>query len=424
MESDLAVWNGAMDISGEIRRRSGAGKRKKWWMGAGFGAVVLVLGGFWLIRDSGASPDVRNSVRLELKRGDMPLNVLGYGRLKSKDERFLASPLQGTVEEILVHPGEAVTKDTVVLRLSNSEIEGRVAAARAALAEAGFALKQRQAEQSSEITSSEVELAELEADLAGANVRQEAERLALEAGVISAVNFKATEFEVQKLKRVIALRRQQHERLRRGHAEDLKARHGLVEQLQVSLDVQLAIVDSMRVTARMNGVLKSLAVSPGQAVEAGHRLADVGGVDSLTAELFIAQRESTSVKSGAPVKISTDGGVIKGRVDRIDPVVADGRVRVEMALEAPLPANAKPELAVQGTIETGRLRNVVYVRQPPGVIANSKREVVLFPAGSDDEERRMLEFGAVSGGYAQVLKGASAGDSMVLVPNQPTTSSN
>ena len=293
----------AMDISGEIRGRSRSGKLKKWWVGAGFGAVALLFAFYWFAGASGATSDAQEGLRFEVKRGDMPLNVLGYGRLKSKDERYLASPLQATVEEILVRPGEAVTKDTVVLRLSNAEIEGRVSAARAALAEVEFALKQRQGEQSSEISSSEVELAELESDLAGAKVRQQAERQALDAGVISAVNYQYTEFQVQKLTRVIALRRQQHERLRRDHAEDLRARLKLVEQLQVSLDVQLAIVESMRVTARMDGVLKSLAVSPGQAVEAGHRLADVGGVESLTAELFIAQRESTAVKIGAPVSI-------------------------------------------------------------------------------------------------------------------------
>lgn len=411
----------AMDISGEIRGRSRSGKLKKWWVGAGFGAAALLFAFYWLAGDSGATSDAQEGLRFEVKRGDMPLNVLGYGRLKSKDERYLASPLQATVEEILVRPGEAVTKDTVVLRLSNAEIEGRVAAARAALAEVEFALKQRQGEQSSEISSSEVELAELESDLAGAKVRQQAERQALDAGVISAVNYQYTEFQVQKLTRVIALRRQQHERLRRDHAEDLRARLKLVEQLQVSLDVQLAIVESMRVTARMDGVLKSLAVSPGQAVEAGHRLADVGGVESLTAELFIAQRESTAVKIGAPVIINTDGGVIKGRVERIDPVVVDGRVRVEMTLDPRLPANAKPELAVQGTIEIGRLRNVLYVRQPPGVMSNTQYRAAVSPAGSDDEENRMLNFGVVSGGYAQVLSGVSAGDVMVLLPSNSTT---
>ena len=51
----------------------------------------------------------------------------------------------------------------------------------------------------------------------------------------------------------------------------------------------------------------------------------------------------------------------KARVSRIDPAAREGTFTVDAELTGPLPASARPDLSVDGTIELERLDNVLYV---------------------------------------------------------------
>ena len=49
---------------------------------------------------------------------------------------------------------------------------------------------------------------------------------------------------------------------------------------------------------------------------------------------------------------------------RIDPAAREGTFVVDVALTGPLPASARPDLSVDGTIELERLSDVLYVGRP------------------------------------------------------------
>ncbi|MFT4924253.1 MAG: multidrug efflux pump subunit AcrA (membrane-fusion protein) [Phenylobacterium sp.] len=59
----------------------------------------------------------------QIRQGDLAMQVDGYGKLKSKLQRLLSAPTNATVDEIVLKPGALVNAQSVILRLTNPDIE-------------------------------------------------------------------------------------------------------------------------------------------------------------------------------------------------------------------------------------------------------------------------------------------------------------
>src|SRR6476469_6995184 len=88
-----------------------------------------------LARLQPAPPTVERATVLEdtVKRGSIVRQVRGLGRLGPEDTRWIPAVTDGRVERILLHPGDHVTADSIILELSNPELEQEVLDARLAL---------------------------------------------------------------------------------------------------------------------------------------------------------------------------------------------------------------------------------------------------------------------------------------------------
>ena len=108
-----------MDIPREPTR-----SKKKWfYVGAGIASVVVIK--VALSRLGPAAPSVnKNTVYSDVvKRGEMVRRVRGPGTLVSEQIRWIAALTAGRVERRLVAPGERVDSTTVILVLSNPDVE-------------------------------------------------------------------------------------------------------------------------------------------------------------------------------------------------------------------------------------------------------------------------------------------------------------
>ena len=110
----------------DIARPSQAGKKKMLrilYGGAGILAVLLVTLG--LSRLKPAAPTVeRGSVWIDtVKRGPMLRQVRGLGTLVPEEIRWIPAETTGRVEKIVLRPGTPVKADTVILVLSNPQVE-------------------------------------------------------------------------------------------------------------------------------------------------------------------------------------------------------------------------------------------------------------------------------------------------------------
>jgi len=187
-----------------------------------------------------------------------------------------------------------------------------------------------------------------------------------------------------------------------------------VDRLRAIAAFQQNVVRSLEVPAGDSGVVSDLTLQLGQWVVAGTVLAKVVQAGRLKAVLQIPETQAKDVTIGQKAAIDTRNGIIPGRVVRIDPNAINGTVIVDVALDGSLPAGARPDLSVDGTIEIERLRDVLYTSRPANGQSNGK--IAMFKLTEDGRyaDRVQVQVGRASVSTIEIQRGLKVGDSVVL----------
>ena len=133
LDRESAGRSMAMDLA---RPPEVARQRRRRRIAAGLVLLLAVVGtSVALARLKPAAPTVDRGTAWidEVKRGTMLRQVRGPGVLTPNDIRWIPATTEGRVERIVVHPGTNVTSDTVVVELSNPQVEQEALAAESAL---------------------------------------------------------------------------------------------------------------------------------------------------------------------------------------------------------------------------------------------------------------------------------------------------
>src|SRR5205814_2233679 len=108
-------------ISPALRKR----RKVRRWFAFGSVAVALALVTVGLSKLHPAMPSVEKGSLYfgTVQRGEMVRQVRGNGSLVPEQIQFVQAETDGRVERILVQPGAIVTADTILMELSNPELE-------------------------------------------------------------------------------------------------------------------------------------------------------------------------------------------------------------------------------------------------------------------------------------------------------------
>ncbi len=379
---------------------------------AGLGAITVVVGGL----KPAAPPVDRAQVWTDaVKRGSMLRQVRGLGTLVPIDGGLvIPAETDGRVDQRLALPGTIVTPGTVLLVLSNPELEQgtidaewKVKAAVAELNNLKVKLESDRLTQQAAAATVETDAhtARLEADRDG-----ELARLGLTAD-IQAKKSAATADDLANRNQI------EKKRLDIG-LEAIKAQlavqEATVEQLRAMWELKKSQIADLRVKAGVAGVLQQVPVDVGQRVSAGAILAKVVQPEKLKAELKIPETQAKDVAIGQVASIDTRNGVIEGHVSRIDPAAVNGTVTVDVKLEGALPPGARPDLSVDGTIEIERLTDVLYVGRPTFGQPDSQISLFKLDADGKGASRVQVKLGRSSVNTIEIVEGLRVGDQVIL----------
>jgi len=351
-----------------------------------------------------------------VKRGPMLREVRGLGTLVPEDTLLIPATTDGRVQRILVYPGTPVKAETVVMILTSPELE-------TATLDAEFALKVAEADYANlKVTLQKANLdmqataAQVGADYNTAKLKADRDAALSKEGLYSEVDAKISAVTAEQLGGRFQL--EQKRMSINGEAEEaqLAAQKVKVEQLRAQYALKKSQLDQLNVKAGFDGTLQQLPtpVEVGQKVIAGTPLGKVAQPSHLKAELKIAETQVKDIVPGQPATIDTRNGIIEGRVSRIDPSVLNGTVTVDVALRGPLPAAARPDLSVDGTIQLEKLDNVVFVGRP--VFGQQDATVQLFKVEPDGKyaNKAKVTFGRSSVNTIEVKDGLQVGDKVIL----------
>ncbi len=393
-------------------------KRRHQITTAGAAVLLLVAVTAAMSRLKPAVPSVeRGSIWTDtVKRGSMLRQVRGLGTLvpRQEDVRLIPAESAATVLRILKLPGSHVKGDTILLEMSNLQLEQEALDTELQLKAAEAEYQNLQVKLESDLMNEKSSAATVGADYNQAKRQAEADKALYEQGVISALAYKASQGKAGELSTRNDLEAERLTINQKAIHSQMDVQRAKVEQMHALAKLKRRQLDNLKVRAGIDGVLVDQSLQVGQRVLPGTVLAKVVRTDHLMARLNIPETEARDVQLGETVSVDTHNGMIQGSVVRIDPAVQNGAVAVDVGLSSELPKGVRPELSVDGTIDLERLDRVLYLGRPVFGKEDSKISLFRMDADGKGATRVPVKMGHASVSSIQVLDGLREGDSVIL----------
>lgn len=401
----------------DIQRPSQAQARRRrriLYSALAFVGVALITLGLSRLKPAAPSVDRATVWIDQVKRGPMLRQVRGLGTLVPEEVRWIPTISEGRVERIVIWPGTPVKADSVILELSNPELELGALDAESQHRGAEAQLKELRVRLQSQRLDQEAAAARVQAEYHQAKLRADADEELAKDGLIADITLKTSRVTAEELANRNRIEQKRLEIGTESMEAQLAVQQAQVEQRRALAQLRRSQVRALRVRAGLDGVLQQLPVEVGQRVSPGVTLAKVAQPGRLKAVVRIAETQAKDIQIGQSASIDTRNGVIPGHVSRVDPAAQNGTVTVDVALDGPLPKGARPELSVDGTIELERLVEVLYVGRPAQGQAQSVVGLFRLDEGGREATRVKVQLGRSSVNTVEILDGLKVGDQVVL----------
>lgn len=391
-------------------------KRKKRIISITIIAVVLI--GLLVIALSlkPAAPSVdRNTVWVgEVKRGPLQLKVRGIGTFVPEDQRWITAQTSGSIEQIILLPGAEVEPDSVIMELSNPELQQNLRTAELQFASAQAQLANQRVREEDALLEMEYQLAQLQASLENARLDERVNAELFDEGLIAERELLRSRVARDQLERQSDILSQRLQTRREQMEQNLAPAISAVEQEKQRVALLRKQVDDLKVKAGIHGILQRLPLQDGQQVSTGTQLAQVADPSRLKAVVRVPETQAKDIRIGQSAVIDNRNGTIVGTVARIDPAVEGGQVNVDVRLSDELPPGARADQTVEGQIELESLNDVIYVGRPAFGRENSTAGIFVLQPDGSTALRTRVTFGRSSVSEIEVRDGLQPGDRVIL----------
>jgi HlyD family secretion protein len=381
----------------------------------GFAGITVVLA-----RLKPAAPAVdRNAVYTDtVKRGEMLREVRGNGTLVPEEINWIPATTPGRVERILVLPGAAVRAETVLVELTNPEVEHAAFEADWQLRGAEAQANKLKIQLESERLSQEAQAAQLQAECSVAKLDAEADAQLAAEKLVDRLTAMRSKTKAEQLAIRCGLEEKRLLILKDSHDAQIAAQQADIERLRAVLELRRDQRAKLKVRSGIDGVLQRLGdrdtLQVGQQLVVGAPVARVANPARLKAEIKIVETQAKDIAPGQKATIDTRNGKVLGHVVRVDPAVQNGTVTVDVALDESLPRGARPDLSVEGVIELERLADVLHVGRPVQGQADSVVGLFKLAPGGREAERVRVKLGRSSVNTIEIVSGLELGDAILL----------
>ena len=399
----------------DIKREVPKSKKKYIIAGAGVAAVVVVTALLAQLKPAAPSVDVGTLLIDSVVRGPLVREVRGPGSLTPEQLQYITAVTAGRVEKRHLRPPAVVTAESIILELTNPDVEIQVLNADRQLADAEASLVSLR----TNLRTTHLNQASLVEDVR--QQAQDAERRAeagaelLKKGLIIPLDQQQAADRAKALKQRLEYEEQRMQLLKDTIEEQIKAQESQVMRLRSISTFQHQLKSSMVVRAGTPGILQETPLEIGQYAQPGALLARVIPTPMrLKAVLRIPETQARDLAIGQVAQIDTRNGFVAGHVVRVDPGVTNGTITVDVALDSVPPAGARPDLSVDGVIELERLPDVLHVGRP--AYAQERSTITLFKLTPDGTEafRVQVKVGRLSVRDVEILEGLDPGDRVIL----------
>jgi HlyD family secretion protein len=390
------------------------GRKRVIYGAAALVAVVITTLGLRSLKPAAPRVD-RASVWIDsVQRGPLVIEVRGPGTLVPERIRYISAVTAGRVERRLVERGAMVHPSTVLLELSNPDVQLEALESERQLTVAQADRVNLKADLQSQRLNQEASVAAAKAAYLDAKRNAEAAEELATKELISKMEASRASDRVEELDTRYKVEEQRLAVMVEAADSQIALQQAQVDRLRAVTEFQRGRVRSMHVLAGAEGTVQELPLEVGQWAQSGATLARVVEPGRLKAVLRIPETQAKDVALGQPAAIDTRNGIVRGKVARIDPAVLNGTVTVDVTLEGELPRGARPDLSVDGTIQVERLDNVLHLGRPAYGQANSSVGLFKLTPDGVNAVRTTVRLGRTSVNTVEVLGGLQPGDKLII----------
>jgi HlyD family secretion protein len=399
-------------------KREGVAKQKMIrrivWGVLGLAAVSGISIG--LARLKPAAPEVESATVWTdaVKRGPMLRQVRGLGTLVAEETIVIPTQTDGRVAQRFLLPGATVRPDSIIVSLTNPELDQQALDALYQVKMAEARLDDLKVKLQTDTLNQKAEFARMEKESMQAKLRYDRDEKLFKEGLLVDLTYRISKSDSEQSASRLEIEKERMGMRQASVDAQLALQRTEIDKLRAMADLKKSQVEALKVRAGVDGVLQEVPAEPGQRLPAGAVIAKVAQPKRLKAQLKVPETQAKDVTIGQVVEVDTRNGIIPGRVWRIDPAAREGTVTVDVKLEGELPPGARPDLSVDGTIEVERLVDVIYVGRPASGQPDSQMTLFRLDAGTKEATRVRVEFGKASVNTIEVKQGLQPGDKVIL----------
>lgn len=381
-------------------------------------AVIIILPGIIAAfsRLKPAAPVVdRSTIWLDtVKRGEMLREVRGLGTLVPVDIRWIPAQTSARVDKVVMQSGAKVKADSVILELSDPQLQHDAIDSEYAYKAAQADLANLKVQLANSLLAQKSAAADIESQYQQARIQADVDRQLFEQQIQSEVISKKSTIAAEQLAIKEHLVQEQVKIADEAAQAQIAAQQAHLDQQRVLYELKKEQLDALHVRAGLNGTISAVSVDVGKQVTPGTNLVRVADTSRLKATIQIQETQAKDVAIGQKATIDTHNGTAEGHVTRVDAAVVNGTVAVDVSFDGKQPPDARPDLSVDGTIELERLSDILYVGRP--VQGQEKSTVGLFKLldGGKEAVRVSVQLGRSSVTTIEVLHGLQVGDQVIL----------
>jgi len=379
-------------------------------------AVAVAAFTFGTSRMKSGAPVVdRSALQIEtVRHGLFVRHVSGLGTLVPEETRWLAAETDAHVDQVFLRAGARVKPESILLQLSNPDLERQVR-------DAELATKKVEAELANLRVQLQVQLlnehsieAQMGSDLTEAKLQAERDEALQREGIGSKMNAKISRSRADSLTTRLQLEKEKLAIAEEARQAQLEAKQAEVAQIQALYELKMHQKESLVVRAGISGILDEISVDAGQRIGASTNLARITSPERLVARIHIPESQAGEVQLHQRAALQMQDRKFPGRVMHVDSAVQNGAISVDINADGAQTTGAHSGVTVDGTIETQRIANATYL--PQALQANPDAAMAIFKVSDDGTEARRInvQLGRVSEGGTEIVSGLAPGDRVIV----------
>ncbi|HXI24905.1 MAG TPA: efflux RND transporter periplasmic adaptor subunit, partial [Pyrinomonadaceae bacterium] len=220
----------------DIKRSPKSKLKKRIRTGVLIAIGVVAIGGitYGLSKMKPAAPTLDRSTAVigTVKRGEMVREVNGNGTLVPQVTRWVPAPADGRVEKILVQAGVEVSAGTVIVDLSNPQMEQQALDAEFQVKTAEADAENLKVRLESEGMTQQAQIASINAEYSQAKLQLDTDEVLAKQGLVADLLLKISRVHVQDLANRLRVEQQRLAVTGKSNKAQINAQQSRVEQLR------------------------------------------------------------------------------------------------------------------------------------------------------------------------------------------------